>query len=208
MVIIDKIKDFYDYQVSKWGRDEKVVYERNGCMLAEDNFYKASIGVEEYIKDYFFSLDSLTAWTEFQKHMLKNRRPIKQQAVILWTGDTFYMNIVTANYDDKGNITTVWEEYDKQKHKYIRPDRIKRESNAPIVWEIRHIPSLKVKKSIENPILEGTKYAGIVNSEKMWLDVYSYISHNNEKQISDTRTNDEKILCNGFDRKTSFRNIK
>jgi hypothetical protein len=74
--------------------------------------------------------------------------------------------------------------------------------------DVYHLACNNPIKAVENPVLMNSKITKLLNPEEIYLAIYSYISARNEKDIKDSRTNDEKIMSNGFDTKTSFRNVK
>lgn len=61
---------------------------------------------------------------------------------------------------------------------------------------------------IENPILCSTYIPKFIEPNEMWNNIYEYISSLNDKEIVDTRTNEQHIDSHGFDRKISFRHRK
>ena len=201
MRIVSKIKDFYDYLVGKWGQDEKITYVRDGERLVENKFYKASIGDESCL--HWWGDSRL-----YGRIKLNNMsRYTGSQIVLLWIGDECIKYDVNVHYDDNGKLVSEWKD-PKVSGIHVDWSYLKRESDAPVVWEVRTWWRLKLKARVENPILIGTKYAGLVDPEKMWLSIYNYILRKNNEDIVDNRTNDEKIECAGFDKKTSFRNCK
>ena len=224
MVIIDKIKDFYDYQVSKWGRDEKVVYVRNGRRLTSIDEFRiyvegdnkmGYIGRETLLKeDSDGTIIQNSIWSRRIGHWVSCDF---NYVVVLWVGDNRYIFAVQRyqKYNSDDVSSNVWLLDYK--------DDFKRVSDAPVYVELySHNGSMKrfadrviyniscnnPIKTIENPVLMNSKIAKFLNPEEIYLAIYSYISARNEKDIKDNRTNDEKIVCNGFDKKTSFRNVK
>ena len=202
MKIVSKIKDFYDYLVGKWGQDDKIVYVREGERLVNNNVYKASIADES----------CLQYWGDtklYERIKISNKRKhTGTEIVVLWVGDECFKHVVTVSYDENDKLVSQWVKVEKSKYMFIDFSGLKRESEAPVVWEVRSDFRFRLLERVENPNLTGTKYASMLDPEKVWLAIYSYISRNYEKKIVDNRTNDEKIECNGFDKKTSFRNVK
>ena len=61
---------------------------------------------------------------------------------------------------------------------------------------------------IDNPILTETWIPKFISAEDMWNMLYEYISSLNDKEFTDSRTNDQHIESAGFDKKISFRHRK
>ena len=62
---------------------------------------------------------------------------------------------------------------------------------------------------VSNPILrELAIVRRYIPAEFIWNSVYNYICKQKEKEIVDTRTDVQKAESHGFDKKTSFRNVK
>ena len=66
----------------------------------------------------------------------------------------------------------------------------------------------KSATAVSNPILKGTSMASMIPAEEIFKAIYAYLSSLNDKEIVDTRTDVQKAESAGFDRKTSFRNVK
>jgi hypothetical protein len=213
MLIASKTKDFYDFMVGKWGIDRKVVYNRGNNKLIDSKYYKACVGMNEYKSYWLFERipqkDRHGNWIRKTFHYLNEPKCL----AILWTGDTYYVREVILYYDNNGVLCSEWQPFSgKQKWLFGISNvelHLKRNSDAPVYFEICGYDSHCCESTIlENPILDGSKFVSFLNPEQVYLDIYSYISRRNEKEITDNRTNDEKIVCNGFDRKASFRNVK
>ena len=61
---------------------------------------------------------------------------------------------------------------------------------------------------VENPILTGTFITKIVPPADIWQALYDYLSSLKDKPFTDTRTDVEKLESAGFNKETSFRNVK
>ena len=64
------------------------------------------------------------------------------------------------------------------------------------------------KDSGSNPILRGTPIPAIISPQDLYNDLSSYISSLNDKEFVDNRTDIQKAESAGFNRNTSFRNVK
>ena len=61
---------------------------------------------------------------------------------------------------------------------------------------------------VENPILAGTFIPGVIPPTDIWNALYEYLSSLRDKPFTDSRSDVQKLESAGFDKKTSFRNIK
>lgn len=64
------------------------------------------------------------------------------------------------------------------------------------------------EQKIDNPILYSTYIPKFIDPYEMWNNIYEYISSLRDKEIVDTRTNEQHIESHGFDKKISFRHRK
>lgn len=107
-------------------------------------------------------------------------------------------------------------------------DRSRTKSKAPIlIGELTYnipwrIPCKKDDKSYdevtvefdnngnykENPIMEGTWIPSFIPAEEVWNNITDYLLSIKEPPIIDNRTDIQHLESHGFDKKTSFRNVK
>lgn len=64
------------------------------------------------------------------------------------------------------------------------------------------------KQAVADPILSCTYIPRVIDANDIWNELYEYISSLRDKEFEDSRSDEEHIESNGFDKKTSFRNIK
>ena len=60
----------------------------------------------------------------------------------------------------------------------------------------------------ENPILEGTWIPSFIPAEEVWNNITDYLLSIKEPEIIDNRTDVQYLESHGFDKKSSFRNVK
>jgi len=84
-----------------------------------------------------------------------------------------------------------------------------------ISYEAKDIKSFVCSKDespytiiIENPILANTWIPKFISAEEIWNDIYDYLISQREKPIIDNRSDILHLEAAGFDKKTSFRNVK
>ena len=184
MKIIDNKKDYYDYLMGVLGQDELVVYDRRGSQM---------VNISSHDIDY-------PNW--------KSGCP--DLVYILWIGDEY--RVIEHNgkdwmCDSQGKPVSTWPSKEFRQ-------RIPRISKDPIEliimtekWDYWWGPRKLVH--ISNPILrELAIVRRYIPAEFIWNSVYNYICKQKEKEIVDTRTDVQKAESYGFDKKTSFRNVK
>ena len=60
----------------------------------------------------------------------------------------------------------------------------------------------------ENPIMDGTWIPSLIPAEEVWNNITDYLLSIKEPEIVDNRNDVQHIESHGFDKKTSFRNVK
>jgi len=189
MKIISKVKDYFHYLQGVLGMDEKIVldysefytmpYKPSECNIVR--LFICDYLIEGYYKDgqyYFFE-----ALEEFANPPSKYTKPD-------------YYFIKNPKYRN-------WEDAVLKKPKYYK-DSLNRQYNCPI---------LLVQSFGDNnqtvykfPILKEYNLQKYYPAIGLWNDIYNWMSV--DVNIPDKRSNNEKILSNGFDLKESFRNYK
>ena len=71
-------------------------------------------------------------------------------------------------------------------------------------WKIKN----SLTHRIEILILADTSISKMIPPTEIWQALYEYISSLRDKPFADTRTDAQKLESAGFNKKTSFRNIK
>ena len=224
MKIIDNKKDYYDYIQGVLGIDEKVTYDRRGS---------TNVGASElYHFDYPFRYDLYFCKKPFKDDGHKTKKSYWQSCKYenrankyrwSWKNDRFvYEGKVLHLLLEIGYHRFIFEieryldEEDKLRldtyiveHKEVSKGNKK--SKAPLyiaAYDFNYHSDGKTSMGIENPILKETWIPGLIPAQDMWNMLYEYISSLNDKDIVDTRTNDQHIESHGFDKKISFRHRK
>ena len=179
MKIIDNKKDYYDYLSGVYGIDNLIVYDRRGSVPINPDCISLK-GAE-----YYF---------------------------ILEVGNTHYRFEVERWLDEKQPEclhveTTLLDTIKDVKQRY---------STAPICivtcraqyWWYHEVRWEDTKGRIENPILANTFIPKLIPPDEIWQALYDYLSSLKDTPITDSRTDEQKLESAGFDKKTSFRNVK
>ena len=225
MKIISKIKDYYDYVVSIYGIDDKIVYDRRDCEILNRvvycesyfsqkkdlidntksnvyNFLNPETGKYEKIKGrhLFCTLEVGLKWYCFSIHRyLEN--PNDETIKLTWKLE-HVIEITKDEHVSSSPLTFYpgvhWDRW------CGKSDMVKRLKTA--LTDSRYISYNG--EPILNPILTGTQIPNFIPPEEMYQDIYSYISATNDIDIKDNRTDVQKLESAGFDKKISFRNVK
>lgn len=203
MKIIDNKKDYYDYLVSYYGLDEYVVYDRRGSK-------KLSKELESYLRKEVYPYDEDGIIT----HM-----------VTLFAGEQ-YKNIYIERITDVKNRIREFKFYSEEEWLKLHPrfsilysakPKSPVTKTSPLVFTMRIVssrkycwigPYSKYDVCIENPILADSPFTSIMAADEIWQGIYNYLLKCKEPDIVDNRNDIQHLESHGFDRKTSFRNVK
>ena len=199
MKIIDNKKDYYDYLSGIWGIDEKVVFDRRGSKMVEDDVKDIKKSPEEW--GWFFVGEvyvKIGDWVYGFARDSESGEMKKMDKIISgwWTNRVEMDNPV---------------ESEKLHFKKDMPDsvvgvyyRIYRGDGKSARYGTGYHRGVK----ISNPILGQFDFIKkYIPAEEVWQKLYDYISKRNEKEIVDHRNDVEKLESAGFDKKTSFRKM-
>lgn len=215
MKIIDKRKDYYDYLVGTYGLDPDIVFDRRGSITLNSEFW---------FNDQYPNIGAKLPNTAILHLPQKRKEPIlcsdnkipvfgldinSTISIGKFTYDVLLDRYVEEDGETIGgsnHIIRIYNRDDKEKY--------------PISFILGRIPVysgsyhkiehglLRGYYATDNVILDGTWITKLFPATNVWEDVYDFLSSLKDKEIIDTRTDKEKIVCAGFDTKTSFRNIK
>ncbi|MDE6643209.1 MAG: hypothetical protein K2K27_03830 [Muribaculaceae bacterium] len=209
-------KDYYDYLTGIYGIDEKVVFDRRQFTILS----RLDHPIFSYQKS-----DKDTPKIEVPIWMRKDKRIPEYKGKIfeclLEVGLKWFFFEV-ERYLENDTVCLDWILV-----KTIEISKRQRVGSSPISffssydsygyygWNIGltkderyHKIEVKDDDTISNPILTGTTIPSMIPAEEIYNLLCAYISSLNEVEIVDTRTDIQKAESAGFDRKTSFRNIK
>lgn len=228
-------KDYYDYLSGIYGEDPVIVYDRKDSVVLDPESpefriqqwfnEKPIIGdIKKQSPKHRYGFDSVYARMKFYEHSKPWNYRYK---IISWKklygykeGRIFHFILEIGNYCYLIELERYLDEDDKDvvhlEPRILNRFEGKKKSDAPIsLYECtcRFPDDYKVEKihfnnRIDNPILGKTWIRKIISAEDIWKSVYEYLGTLKDKPIIDSRTNEEHIESNGFDKKISFRNIK
>ena len=204
-------KDYYDYLSGIYGIDDKVVYDRREFNI-----------LENIDSPYFSKIKKEEDKPKQESRIYGKRGPggkilyeyIGKVTYALLEVGLFWVVFKIERYlDEKDNVNIDWT----IEEKFNIEKSLHKGSTAMTFFPDLHIyiyrrkPNeykVKLEDGIQNPILKGTPIASIVTADEIYKGIYSYLSALNDKEIIDNGTDIQKAESAGFDRKTSFRNIK
>lgn len=197
MKIIDNKKDYYDYMVSKYGLDPIVTFDRRGSV----DIMHELLG-SLYLREAFSNKPQYTDGSKNNKRFGDKELHGNIYKFCLEVGYIHYIFSIERWIDDNElYINIKLENTTRTKHKMS--DSVV--SVIPIITKY-YLEEYAAKEFwINNPILKNTYIPKYICAEEMWNNIYEYVSSQNDKQFTDSRSNNEHIESAGFDLKTSFR---
>ena len=210
-------KDYYDYLTGIYGMDEKIVFDRRKfTILSRLNHPLFTSELLE--KDAPKKEKPSWQWKDKRIPEYEGRK----FECLLEVGLKWFFFEVERYLDTDSRVHIDWK---LAKEKEI--SKCQRVGTSPITfftsyrsygyygWNIGlieneryHKIEVNDKDSIPNPILSGTPIPSFIKAEEIYNLLSTYLSSLNDVEIIDTRSDIQKAESAGFDRKTSFRNIK
>jgi len=214
MKIIDKNKDYYDYLQGVWGQDPKAVYMRQGSIVfSSEN--RPPFMVKELPEDVHAYQGYVVLTSGFVEHYIfvENTR----DGICL---EVFFKRTITRPGDNPPLLlqcyVTCWQKHCPKyyaqnwrrmpsKEQYIK--QVLNHLSNPNGYRFFYSYSGTINTYYENPILMSFPLT-IVPAEDVFFGIQDYLLSQYDCEITDKRTDIEKLEAAGFDRKTSFRNTK
>ncbi len=210
MKIVSNFKDYYDFLQGIYGIDEKIVYERvcgtkgNDNIIIKSGIYKPDhIAIKDYpdVKFYILAI----CGTIFYVAVYKNKFYYGQNALLIKFNDHDH-NLNKENADRVKSMFRHKNPLEGEVGEYhLSKTDINEKENCPVIIVNRN-HTRGFEPMVFNPKLSDFGLGQIVAPENIYVMISNFLSR--EKQIEDKRTDVEKIVTHGFDKKTSFRNTK
>lgn len=218
MKILSTFKDYYDFMVSKYGVDTKIIYnrvpeEKESVGWRKTGMYKPPHmgypeSVEEYVihfcgkmffvyyvfGDWFFGDGILDAEPEKYPEVIPNfYAPYEQKYSLNTRNTTAVIKHWQAQYKpkEKGRY---WALPDDTRVTHGSPSKRNDELKCPVV--------LGDHKDVR---LSDFNFGKIVSPNEAFITISNWLSR--EKEVIDKQSDKEKIVSHGFDVKTSFRKM-
>ncbi len=227
MKIIDNKKDYYDYLAGILGVDDLVVYDRRGSVVLNSEMTLLH-GMDVYFSQKPIYPDKQLTEKQYWhlKSIIKQREAeaAKHRFGKTWKEGEIYHFVLDVGYTHYRFEVERWLEENNHESTHVEYrliDTLKdvhmRYSDVPMCiipcsaqysrWT--HEEQWKEREGrVENPILAGTFIPGVIPPTDIWNALYAYLSSLRDKPFTDSRSDVQKLESAGFDKKTSFRNIK
>lgn len=179
MKIISKVKDYYDYLAGIRGIDEDIVYDRRNCFIFNkfnSEFLKDGKVRYTFIPIYYYVLE--VGYTHYLFSLVPK-------------GESFDVKLIKRFKVEKKRSNSPISFISVRYNVYRKSTEIEYTKRLDLIWE--------------NPILKNTWVPTFISAEEIYDDLYDYLISIREPQITDNRTDVEKLESKGFDRKISFR---
>ncbi len=212
MKLISPYKDYYDFLQGIYGIDEKIVYER---------ICYASINSKgEWLKTGLYKPYYLSAGSKYESALLAICGTLYRVYIInreFYFGLNFqdlqegkYLNIKRLLSQEDwqrftGDLASNRKPYDYSKDElHLTPTDFNENNDCPVLLLGRRGRDHEVEA--KNVRLSDFGFNQIMLPHDIYITISNFLSR--EKPIIDTRTDVQKIVGAGFDKKTSFRNVK
>ncbi len=210
MIILSKHKDYYDYLVGIYGRDENKVFDRRQIITAEE-----------------FEFDDKAA--------LYNENQYRDHDRYYWLDESNYVDIVIVGklYRVEQVKQGVWEQHKfdndrpfssipiskilaKEEDKfvdYIETDYHKKYKKPIMIYErLNNFRGMKNQEPLytdKTPLLSSFGFGKFLSPEIVYRELDNFLGWlKDNPPIEDKRTDLEKLQSKGFDKKISFRHRK
>lgn len=210
MKIISNFKDYYDFLIGKYGTDEKVVYERI-CSTENDDkkWTKSGIYKPQHTLDgaiYSFEIIAVCGiiyccyyyrgkfyfGSEASDYIPKKiKRGIYESDID--TSSDLRMSFIPKDSNDI---------FFQSRVIHLSKTNLNEKENCPVLILSRDLQYAQVK----NPKLADYDFGKVLSAEECYVQINNFLSR--EKPVVDNRTDIQKIVGKGFDKKTSFRKEK
>lgn len=208
MKIISNFKDYYDYLIGQYGIDEKVVYERICSTETDDQKGWNKTGIykpQHSLEGTVYSFDILAVCGIIYCHYYYNGKHYfgieAQDYIPKKIKRGLYENDIHTHSDLMKSIPSE-SMFNYQTNVHLRKTNLNEKENCPVLILDRDCKYAQVK----NPKLLDFDFGKMLSAEECYVQINNFLSR--EKPVIDNRTDVQKIVGKGFDKKTSFRNTK
>lgn len=224
MKIIDRNKDYYDYLQGIWGQDPKAVYVRSGSKVfsADDRPIFLSKEIPDGVHAWQGELVLTCGFTEHRIYVENSgdglviepffKRTVERTPdgapLTLDCSVKTWMRKCPAFYGDHYSNMPSKERFTSVTVRNLteKPDpRLLRRYGYDYKFLCYGMPD--IKKHYDNPILSSFPLT-VIPAGEVFVGIQDFLLNRDEPDTADRRTDIEKLEAAGFDRKTSFRNIK
>lgn len=197
MKIISKFKDYYDHLAGIYGMDEKLVLDRTDYIPTKPYF-------SNYEVVRFCICDMVVEGMCFDGKFLYGEQLVSMALPDVKYRDSRFYVIA----DNSKHLVKVLKVPTKHKDLELRPVFYSNKTEYISPNDKYNCPILRWHKQTDDfakfPVLSDYQVHKVFTAQEMWIMLTEWLGR--EKVIPNKQTDKEKILSNGFDLKTSFRN--
>lgn len=205
MLIISKYKDYYDWLVSKWGIDTKVVYNRTERYIGYGQFYfrrdhtTPETTYRFYVLEvgytkYFYVGKNTKSMGDYMEYKLVNKIVDRSWRL---NKDKTPISLYSVYLNEVYGFESIYRFMEGVRKVNLESDEFHTKRMRP--WS-----SMDKYLLIEDPIIKDTPLP-LPDAEEVFLSAQDYISSLIEDGKDCSTPNDIKIIQHGFDVKRSFR---
>jgi hypothetical protein len=195
MKIISNFKDYYDFQVGLFGLDESIVYDRNTAFFDKKTWIKRRY-IEPQFRDFEMRAFAIAG---------------KIYAVCFNKGVFVPMEEVRDIIEQKSKAERWFNQYTYKYliHYHLSETNLNEKFDCPVIeldYQRNSFPlhnTLTFSAAVLNPCLSFFHLFKVLPPEEIWVSIVNFLTR--DKPFIDTRSNNEKVISNGFNLKTSFR---
>lgn len=191
MIIISRRKDYYDYLVGVYGRDEKKVFNR-----------RSDITSKEILHSDFGRYRNLNIYDLIICNRIYRVEQVKEGE---WELHKFHS--VDTNYKGERRHYRESQVSDLKDFEYFIPKPPNMDVDSPIA--IRGTYHKEYRLDGLTPILSTFGIPSVLGAEELYSEIDMYISNlMSQEEDKGEQSDKNKLLSKGFDDKTSFRHRK
>lgn len=208
MLIKSNFRDYYDYLIGQYGIDERVVYERICSTENSDKKWtKSGVYKPQHIafKNTVYSFEIISVCgIIYCCYFYHGKFYFGEEALDYIPKKIkrgMYENDIDA-YSDLLKSISKETMFNYKTKVHLKKTDLNEKENCPILILDYNCEYAKVK----NPKLSDFDFGKILSAEDCYVQINNFLSR--EKPVIDNRTDVQKIVGKGFDKKTSFRKTK
>lgn len=195
MIILSKHKDYYDYYVGIFGRDDKRVYDRRN-MITLESFIQSRF-IENGVICLCFAICGKMYWIKVHEG-----KPYCDRSDLIKLDKLTH---VKSKYDKSTRI----ERVDSFLKANGKPTKANQELRQPILIGRGGYYSGDPEWFDELPLLSSFDFHKVLTDRDVYTQVETFLGWLvDNPPIPNKQSNKEKILSHGFDLKKSFRHRK
>lgn len=190
MILISKRRDYYDYLIGVYGRDEKKVYDRKLDLTSDEI--------------YFGDINRWRNTNIFDLYVCNRIYRVEQVKKGTWELHKFH----TVNTDYRGERRHYRESQVSglKDFEYYIPRPLNLSVDSPIAIKGTYHNDNRLKGI--TPILASFGIPSVLSAEELYSELDMFIGASMTEKETDNQNDKNKLIAKGFDDKISFRHRK